>query len=118
MATTVLLVDDHAGFRASARELLELEGFQVVAEAADGASALELARKTRPELVLLDVALPDTSGFEVAERLAGTRPQVILVSSRSHKDFGARARRCGALGFVAKEELSAATVRALLGSGR
>ena len=105
----VLLVDDHEGFRRSARKLLELDGF-----AADGASALELARALKPELVLVDVALPDTSGFDLAERLAGVPSKVILVSSRGRRDFGERLRRSRALGFVAKDHLSGATLRALL----
>jgi DNA-binding NarL/FixJ family response regulator len=113
--TTVLIVDDHEGFRASARTLLELDGFEVVGEAADGASALNLARELKPELVLLDVALPDTSGFEVAERLAGVPSKVILISSRERRDFGERVRRSGALGFVSKDRLSGAALHALLG---
>jgi DNA-binding NarL/FixJ family response regulator len=112
---TVLIVDDHEGFRASARELLELDDFAVVGEAADGASALELARELEPELVLLDVALPDTSGFEIAERLAGVPSKVILTSSRERRDFGRRVRRSGALGFVSKERLSGAALRAVMG---
>jgi DNA-binding NarL/FixJ family response regulator len=113
---TVLIVDDHQGFRASAHALLELDGFAVVGEAADGASALELARELEPELVLLDVALPDTSGFEVAERLAGTPSKVILISSRERRDFGERVRRSGALGFVSKDRLSGAALNAILGA--
>src|SRR6266571_2863904 len=115
---TVLVVDDHAGFRASARTLLELEGFEVIAEAADGASALELARQVEPDLVVLDVALPDVSGFEVAERLAGGGARVILISSREQRDFGRRVHRSGALGFVSKDRLSGAALRSLLEGGR
>ncbi len=111
---TVLIVDDHQGFRASARKLLELDGFEVVGEAVDGASALELVRELKP--VLLDVALPDTSGFEVAERLADVPSKVILISSRERRDFGERVRRSGALGFVSKDRLSGAALRAILGA--
>jgi DNA-binding NarL/FixJ family response regulator len=114
VAVTVLVVDDHAGFRGSARRLLEQGGFEVVGEAADGASALELVGLVNPELVLLDVALPDMSGFEIAERLAGGRSKVILVSSRERRDLGRRVRRCGALGFIAKEQLSVGSVLSLL----
>jgi DNA-binding NarL/FixJ family response regulator len=113
---TVLIVDDHAAFRASARTALELDGFDVVGEAADGASGVRLARALEPDLVLLDIALPDTSGFEVAERLATSPSQVILVSSRERRDFGDRVRRSSALGFVSKDELSGAAVHALLDS--
>jgi DNA-binding NarL/FixJ family response regulator len=65
-ARRVLLVDDHPSFRRCARVLLAAEGFEVVAEAADGTSALALAREISPELVLLDVQLPDLGGFVVA----------------------------------------------------
>jgi DNA-binding NarL/FixJ family response regulator len=114
VATSVLIVDDHARFRASARKLLELDGFEVVGEAADGGTALALARALRPELVLLDIVLPDTSGFEIAEQLAGTAAKVILTSSRESRDYGRRVRRSGALGFIAKDQLSGEALRALL----
>ena len=110
----VLIVDDHAAFRASARALLELDGFDVIGEATDGASALALARELDPEVVLLDVALPDTSGFDVAEELADGRSKVILTSSRTQTDLGRRVRQCGAVGFVPKDELSGAAINNLL----
>jgi DNA-binding NarL/FixJ family response regulator len=115
VAVTVLIVDDHPAFRASAHKLLELDGFDVVGEAEDGASALELARRLDPELVLLDVALPDLSGFEVAERLATTKSKVILTSSRTSRDLGRRVQRSGALGFIPKDELSGGALQDLLG---
>ena len=95
MPQTVLIVDDHAGFRGFARRLLEAGGFTVVGEAEDGASALAAVEELRPELVLLDVVLPDTDGFAVAERLAqgGTGPVVVLTSSRDAADFGSRLER-------------------------
>jgi DNA-binding NarL/FixJ family response regulator len=114
MPARAVIVDDHAAFRASARRLLELSGFDVVGEAADGVTGLALARELRPELVLLDIALPEMNGFDVAERLAGTSSKVILISSRQRKDFGRRVRRSGAAGFVSKDELSGEAVRALL----
>ena len=110
----MLIVDDHAVFRASARALLEADGFEVVGEAVDGASALELARELEPELVLLDVALPDLSGFEVAERLTGAPAKVILTSSREPRDFGRRVHRSGALGFIPKDRLSGEALASLL----
>lgn len=113
----MLIVDDHAGFRASVRALLELDGFVVVGEAVDGASALDLARELEPELVLLDVALPDTSGFDVAERLAGAASKVVLTSSREQADLGRRLGRSGALGFIPKDRLSGAALEALLENG-
>lgn len=114
MPVTVVIVDDHVSFRDSARTLLELEGFEVVGEAADGAAGVELARELEPELVLLDVALPDASGFDIAERLAGAPSKVILISSREPADFGRRLRRCGALGFVPKDHLTGAALTELL----
>src|ERR671936_2248551 len=87
---TVLVVDDHPTFRATARALLEAEGFDVVGEAEDGRSALAEVERLRPEIVLLDVQLPDIDGFEVAARLArdGAAPQIVLTSSRDASDFG------------------------------
>lgn len=118
MTTTVLIVDDHPSFRASARMLLEAEGFDVVGEAEDAAGALAAAVALRPEVVLLDVQLPDGDGFEVAERLRasgnGRAPAIVLVSSRDGKDFGCLVERCGARGFIAKAELCAARIAALL----
>ncbi len=116
MGRTVLIVDDHPGFRDSARALLELEGFEVVGEAADGASGLALAEELEPELVLLDVALPDQSGFDVAARLAGSSAAaVVLVSTRSPHDVGARVALSGARGFIPKDQLSGETIAALVG---
>jgi DNA-binding NarL/FixJ family response regulator len=116
MRTSVLLVDDNAGFRSRARRLLEADGFVVVAEAADGAAALEAARRHRPALVLLDVHLPDTSGLDVAERLTGepASPAVVLTSTYDRSDFGGRIARCGAAGFVPKAELSGEALSELL----
>ncbi|MGI8658837.1 MAG: response regulator [Candidatus Limnocylindria bacterium] len=118
MNPTVLIVDDHSGFRSWTRSMLETEGFPVVGEAADGASAIAMARALRPELVLLDVMLPDTSGLLVAKQLAGlpTPPRVILVSSREASDFGDVVGHSQALGFISKPELSGPRVRTLLGA--
>lgn len=113
MRRTIVIVDDHARFRRSARRLLELEGFDVVGEAADGASALAEVERMRPDLALVDVGLPDMTGFEVAERVsAGTR--VVLVSSRHQDHVGPRAQSCGAVGFVPKDELAGDTLAALI----
>jgi len=114
MPLSVLIVDDHAGFRASARKLLEGEGFEVVGEAGDGATALRAARDLAPDLLLLDVALPDVSGYEVASRLAGEPPRVVLVSSRDQQDLGRRVLESGALGFIPKDRLTGEAIHALL----
>ena len=111
---SVLIVDDHPAFRASARSLLEGEGYEVVAETDSGESAIELALELAPDVVLLDVALPDLSGLEVAERLAASRSKVVLVSSRDPRDFGARFRRTSAVGFIPKDNLSGETLKELL----
>jgi DNA-binding NarL/FixJ family response regulator len=116
MATTVLIVDDHATFRSSARLLLESEGFEVVGEAEDGGSAIEQSISLAPDLILLDVQLPDIDGFEVATRVTDREgaPTVILTSSRDGGDFGPLVMASGARGFVAKADLSGDSLRALL----
>jgi DNA-binding NarL/FixJ family response regulator len=116
VAMRVLIVDDHPGFRARARALLESEGFEVVGEAGNGADAVRIAHDLRPDVVLLDVQLPDTDGFAVASAVTadGGAAQVVLTSSRDGSDFGALVGSCGARGFIAKAELSGARVAALL----
>ncbi len=111
----MVIVDDHRAFRRSARRLLELGGFDVVGEAGDGASGAALVRQLEPDVVLLDVALPDTSGFAVAEELAGGISSVVLISSRDPADFGALIAKSPAVGFIRKEQLSPAAIRELLG---
>ena len=115
MAVTVLIVDDHPTFRASARRLLEREGFEVVGEAPDGETALALVRELAPDVVLLDIVLPDTSGFDVAERLADEPQVVVLTSSRARVDLGPRLRTTPAAGFVSKDQLSGDVIRKLAG---
>jgi DNA-binding NarL/FixJ family response regulator len=116
MAATVLIVDDHPAFRAAARALLELEGYEVVGEAQDGTSAIEAARTLHPDFILLDVQLPDFDGFEVAERLSGDAvcPQIVLTSSRDRSDYGPCLASTPARGFVPKAELSAAGIADIL----
>jgi DNA-binding NarL/FixJ family response regulator len=104
----VLIVDDHDGFRAHARRLLEWEGYRVVGEAADSASALEAARALEPELALVDVHLPDANGFELTVWLGALPdpPAVVLTSSRDAAGLEPCVSECGARGFVPKSELS------------
>lgn len=113
---TVLIVDDHADFRTFARSLLEAAGFEVVAVAQDGASALAAARSARPGLVLLDVQLPDIDGFGVCEQLAleDTAPVVVLTSSRSESTYRRRLAGSSARGFIAKAELSGPALAAFV----
>jgi DNA-binding NarL/FixJ family response regulator len=112
----VLIVDDHAGFRAAARALLERCGHEVVGEAADGAEALAAAARLLPELVLLDIGLPDLDGFGVADELASRAdpPSVVLVSSRGEGAYRRRLARSPVRGFLAKDALSGPALAALL----
>jgi len=115
VAPSVLIVDDHPSFRASARAVLEADGFTIVGEAADGASALALMRQLRPDVVLLDVQLPDMTGFDVCVECGDLETTaVVLVSSRDATDYGSLIESSGARGFVPKAELSGAAITSLL----
>ena len=113
---SVLLVDDHAAFRAIARTVLARSGFDVIGEATDGEDALVAAASMRPQIVVLDVRLPGIDGFEVARRLlAGARPPVVvLVSTSEATDYGKRIGESGAIGFITKSKLSEDTLHAIL----
>ena len=117
VSTTVLIVDDHDDFRESASALLEAEGFAVIGEAADGAEALAAVERLRPQVVLLDIQLPDLDGFAVAERLAAGPhpPRVVLISSREAAAYGPRLEAAAARGFLPKRELSGSALAALVG---
>ncbi|MFL6019159.1 MAG: response regulator transcription factor [Gaiellaceae bacterium] len=112
----VLVVDDHAGFRRCATALLTAEGFEVVGEAENGAAALALADQLEPELVLLDIQLPDIDGFEVAARLLARDRElkIVLVSSRDRSAYGTAIETSGAVGFIWKAELSGAALEGFL----
>lgn len=111
-----MIADDHPSFRASARAILEADGFEVVGEAEDGAGAIAAAREHRPDVLLLDVQLPDLDGFAVCRELCrnGARPAVVLVSSRDACDYGALIDQSGARGFIPKAELSGEALSATL----
>jgi DNA-binding NarL/FixJ family response regulator len=116
MRFTVLIVDDHAGFRTFARAVLEAEGFDVVGEAEDAASALAAASRLHPQVVVLDIQLPDLDGFEVAQRLARSDipPAVVLVSSRDISTYRRRLAASPVRGFIPKNELSGRALSALV----
>ena len=113
---TLVIVDDHDGFRAAARELLNTEGFFVVGEACDAETAVEVVSRLCPDVVLLDVMLCGADGFAVIDMLAeaGQRPQTVLISSRSQATFTRRLARSPARGFISKPDLSGAALEALL----
>jgi len=117
MGRTVLIVDDHPSFRASARAMLESEGFDVIGEAEDGAGAIAAVDRLSPDIVVLDIQLPDMTGFDVCaalEQQNGARPDIILVSSRDVSDYGDLVASSCACGFVPKGELSGDLVSELL----
>ena len=113
--STILIIDDDPRFRTQARDLLEADGFLVIGEAVDGASGLEAVVALRPDFVLLDIGLPDVEGFEVAHNLAidGPPPLVVLTSSRDARAYGRRLTNGQTLGFIPKEQISGAAIRAL-----
>jgi DNA-binding NarL/FixJ family response regulator len=114
--TTLLLVDDHAAFRRGARRMLAAGGFEVVGDATTAEEAVVLALQLRPQVVLLDINLPDATGFDVCSRLAdvGFVGAIILMSSRAAGDFGRLVEASGARGFVSKREISVRRIRELL----
>jgi DNA-binding NarL/FixJ family response regulator len=112
---TVLIVDDHAGFRRRARRTLEADGYEVIGEAPNGAAGIEAAQRLEPDVVLLDVHLPDASGFDIVSRmLAGN---VVLISTHDRQDYAGLISRSGARGFLSKDQLCGATLEALVAEG-
>ena len=113
---SILIVDDHEEFRLAARALLDGRGFDVIGEAADGLGAIAATERLRPDVVLLDIRLPDIDGFEVARRIRRgiAPPAVVLVSTLDATDVGRRVAASGARGFVTKSRLSGDTLRSLL----
>ena len=111
----LVIVDDSALYRSAAGDLLRADGFDVVAEAADGRSGLAAIVEHRPDVVVLDVALPDQDGFAVAAQAMHlpSRPDVVLVSSRDWTDLDQRIDACGARGFLPKDQVDGAAVLAL-----
>jgi CheY-like chemotaxis protein len=114
---SILIVDDHAGFRTAASRVLAAGGFDVIGEAESGAQALEAVARLHPDAVLLDVQLPDIDGFEVAARLRanGHCPILVLTSSRDALEFGSLVAHSGARGFIPKADLSGSRLSAIVG---
>lgn len=116
VAVTVVIVDDHAGFRRAARAVLESEGFIVLGEAGDARSGYDLVASVRPDVALLDIGLPDEDGFELTDRLMvrADPPIVVLISGRGRAFYQDRLDRTRARGFIAKRDLTGATLGALM----
>jgi DNA-binding NarL/FixJ family response regulator len=113
---TILIIDDDPRFRSQARDILAEDGFDVIGEAADGTTGLAAVQALRPDIVLLDIGLPDIQGFDVATALSvdGPPPWVVLTSSRDARAYGRRLTEGPSLGFIPKERISGAAVRALV----
>ncbi len=116
MAPTVLIVDDHPSFRTIARLVLEADGYEIVGDAASGGEGVSESVRLQPDVILLDIGLPDMDGFEVATQMrsAGVASAIVFTSTRDAADFGPLLRGSGAVGFIAKSELSGETLRVLV----
>jgi DNA-binding NarL/FixJ family response regulator len=120
MGESILVVDDHQGFRSSARELLEAEGFEVVGEAVDAASGIEATRTLHPDIVLLDVQLPDVDGIEASAQISAVNGEtvIVLISACDPVDFSRALLESPAVGFIPKSELSGDALRELVAKAR
>ena len=115
MAVRVLVVDDHEPFRVWAAKLLRAGGMEVVGEAATAREGLADAETLRPDVVLLDVRLPDIDGFTVCRALSATGLRVVLCSAAlTERDCRDLVEKSGAAGFLPKDRLSAAALRLVL----
>ncbi|NNE35618.1 MAG: response regulator transcription factor [Rhodothermales bacterium] len=117
----ILIADDHPAFRTGVRDRLLLEpDMEIVAESGNGAETLQLARKLIPDVLLLDIDLPDMSGVEIARRLqeANSPVRVLILSAHETEDFIFRVVDHGAAGYLGKHEPLSAIVEAVRGVGR
>src|SRR3954466_5364501 len=113
MSQRVLIIDDHAAFRAAARAVLERRGFSVVAEA-DGAKAgLEVAEAVAPDAIVLDVRLPDGNGIDLCRVLTAANPSLLVLLVSADADYGRWASDCGAVAFLPKDRLASADLLGL-----
>lgn len=121
MAQTVLIADDHRLLREGLRALLEREGFQVVAEADNGRSAVQLAKKLKPDIVITDIGMPDLNGIEATKKMSTEAPRskVLALSMHTESRFVLGVLEAGASGYLLKdaafEELSNAIQAVLKG---
>jgi DNA-binding NarL/FixJ family response regulator len=111
---TVVIVDDHAGFRKLAARLIDASGYEVIGEAANGEDAIDAVRRLQPDVLLLDVQLPDLDGFRVASELAGGRTTIILTSSREAGDYTQQLAQTEH-GFISKRDLTVSSIAQLIG---
>lgn len=104
MSNKALIVDDHPFIRATVKYLLKQEGFDVIFEAGNGADALQIAREERPDIVILDLAMPKLGGLEVISRIKALELpcKILVLTSYLAVFFSTRCMRAGAMGFVAK----------------
>ena len=112
-----LLVDDNSAFTETARLLLAREGMVVAGTASSIAEALRQATALRPDVVLVDIALGEENGFDLARRLAGGGLTVIMISTRAGADYADLVADSPAAGFLPKDKLSAAAIRRIVGRG-
>ena len=111
----VVVADDHALVRSGIRGLLEAEGIEVVAEAGNGAEAVEAARRTRPDVVLMDVRMPRLDGIEATRQLRAdsSAPHVLVLTTFDLDEYVYRALQAGAAGFLLKDAAPSSLVTAV-----
>jgi DNA-binding NarL/FixJ family response regulator len=122
MPLRCLIVDDNASFRDEMRGLLQEQGIDVVGGAASGDEAVQQIAELRPDVVLIDIDLHGESGLDLARRLrdglTGTAPHVILTSTHDEREYADLIAASPAVGFIAKTDLSAGTIRLILAPSR
>ena len=102
----VLIADDHSLIRSAMRALMEANGYQVVAEAANGADTVQLARQHLVDLIILDITMPGLDGLEVITRIkaSGLETRILVLTSQSPLFYSQRCMKAGAAGFITKSQ--------------